>query len=68
MSVTQNPLATPPGNFSFLMNSIEDGGYDSPSSSSGLDTTGLTRVVVVGILMTTGFLTLICGFLASVRI
>ncbi len=67
MNLAQNPLATPPGNFSFLMNSIEDGGYDSPSSSSGLDTTGLTRAVVVGLLMTTGLLTLTWGFLATVR-
>lgn len=67
MNLAQNPLATPPGDFSFLMNSIEDGGYDSPSSSSGLDTTGLTRAVVVGLLMTTGLLTLTWGFLATVR-
>lgn len=69
MSSARDQTAVHLDGLSVLTNSVEDGGYDSPSSSaSALDTASFARAAVVGLLMTTGVLTLTLGFLAVARL
>lgn len=68
MTIARNPTAAPRCGCSVLMNSIKDGGYDSPSAPSEFDTTDLTRTVVVGFLTAASLMTLTWGFFATVRL